>query len=46
MTRVKRSLITGITILIIMLAGILMFACGDGDKGDDDTETSYTNHLQ
>ena len=42
MTRVKRSLITGITILIIMLAGILMFACGDGDKGDDDTETSYT----
>ena len=41
MTRVKRSLITGITILIIMLAGILMFACGDGDKGDDDTETSY-----
>lgn len=42
MTRVKRSLITGITILIIMLAGNLMFACGDGDKGDDDTETSYT----
>ena len=42
MTRVKRSLITGITILIIMLAGILMFACGDSDKGDDDTETSYT----
>lgn len=42
MTRVKRSLITGISILIIMLAGILMFACGDGDKGDDDTETSYT----
>ena len=42
MTRVKRSLITDITILIIMLAGILMFACGDSDKGDDDTETSYT----
>ena len=41
MTRVKSSLITGITILIIMLAGVLMFACGDGDKGDDDTETSY-----
>ncbi len=41
MTKIKRNVITIVTILFIMLAGILMFACGDGEKGDDDTETSY-----
>lgn len=40
MTKVKRSLITAIAMLIILLAGILMFACGD-DKGKNEL-TSHT----